>query len=152
MPSMLATAAGARTRPSADAPVPVDVTDVMLWRLAFDVAVEHQQDRNGYCTNLRCAGQRGPCQPAVHAQQALQAARRPATPAPPQPDPAPPIVAGHTPLTNPRRTTAVGRAPVVQPNAGRFTGWFTHTPATAVGRWRVNNLPQRTPFAALAAA
>lgn len=152
MPSMLATAAGARTRPSADAPVPDDVTDVMLWRLAFDVAVEHQRDRNGDCTSLRCTGQRGLCEPAVHAQHALQVARRPANPAPPRPDPTPPIVAGHTPITNPHRTPAVGRARAVQPNAGRFTGWFTRTPAAAVDRWRANDLPQRIPFAAQVAA
>lgn len=144
MPSKLATAAGTRIRPSVDAPVPDDVTDVMLWRLAFDVTVEHQRDRNGDCTNLRCAGQRGPCQPAVHAQHALQAARRPATPAPPRPDPTPPIVAGHTPLPDPHRTPAVGRAQVVQPNTGRFTGWFTQTATAAASQWRMH-LPAAFP-------
>ena len=68
---MIATAAAARSRPAGDAPVPDDVTDVMLWRLAFDVAVEHQPDPNGDCTNLRCAGQHGGCEPATQALVAV---------------------------------------------------------------------------------
>jgi hypothetical protein len=154
MPSMLATATATatRTRPSSDAPVPDDVTDVMLWRLAFDVTVAHQPDPNGNCTNLRCAGQRGRCEPATHAQHALRAARRLTALTPAPPNPTPPIVATDAPVTDPHRAPAIGRAPVIHPNTGPFTGWFTHTPAAAAERWRAYDLPQRIPGAVQAAA
>ncbi|MET7399615.1 hypothetical protein ABZS66_39640 [Dactylosporangium sp. NPDC005572] len=157
MPTMLATVTAvtseARSRPSTDVPVPHDVTDVLLWRLAFDVAVEHQRNPVGDCTNLRCAGQRGACGPALQAQWALQMARRPATPAPPRMVAAPP---GAAPVTvTPTRGHAhptVGRAAVSRPSNGRFTGWFTSTTAV-VNQWRPHHqLPNRTSGAALAAA
>ncbi|GAA3449668.1 hypothetical protein GCM10018962_15010 [Dactylosporangium matsuzakiense] len=143
----------ARPRPSADVTVPDDVTDLMLWRLAFDVAVEHQRGPDGHCTNLRCTGQDGPCDAAIQAARALRAARRPATSTPPKPIPR------TTRTTTPRPTTAfhqhhgpaIGRANVTTPNAGRFTGWFTHT-ATAAANRRRTQLPRRVPGAAQAAA
>jgi hypothetical protein len=140
----------ARTRPSTDVAVPHDVTDVMLWRLAFDVAVEHQRGPDGSCTNLRCAGQHGPCKPAMQAQGALRAARRPATPAP-QPPAAPPNPAAHAPVADPHQTPAVGRATVIHADTRRFTGWFANT-AAAADQWRVSDPPRRTLPAALAAA
>lgn len=151
MPSMLATTV--HTRPSADVAVPADVTDVLLWRLAFDVAVEHQRGPGGNCTNLRCAGQHGPCDAAVQAERALQAARRPATTAQraaaPQPTSrtsSPPVMVA---VQHPER--AVGRAAVTPPNTGRFTSWFTQTATEAASRWHTH-LPRRIPGAALAAA
>jgi hypothetical protein len=144
----------ARTRPSTDVAVPHDVTDVMLWRLAFDVAVEHQRGPDGSCTNLRCAGQHGPCEPAVQAQRALQAAREPTTPAPQAatPNGAGPATAPPTVRTDQRPDRIVGRTTVIQPNAGRFTGWFTHTATPAANRWLNHHLPRRIPGVALVAA
>ncbi|MER7276630.1 hypothetical protein ABT369_19520 [Dactylosporangium sp. NPDC000244] len=142
MPALLVTATQPRTRPSDHVPVPTDVVDVMLWRMAFDVAVEHQRGPAGDCTNLRCAGQRGPCEPAIHAQRTLHAARQPATPPHrPQPD--------H--VTPPRAPAVVGRATVPSRNTGRFTGWFNRTTTATPGRWGTSHLPQRIPGAALAA-
>ncbi|MFB9443048.1 hypothetical protein Dvina_51505 [Dactylosporangium vinaceum] len=145
-------AIAARIRPSANVAVPDDVTDVLLWQLAFDVAVEHQRGPDGDCANLRCAGQRGPCDAAVQAQRALRAARRPTAahrPALPQTTQAtasPPTV-----VPNPHPGRAIGQAAVPPPNAGRFTGWFTQTATAAVNRWRTQ-LPRRVPGEALAAA
>ncbi|MET7403461.1 hypothetical protein ABZS66_59315 [Dactylosporangium sp. NPDC005572] len=145
MPTIITAATtGHRQHPSADAPVPDGVVDIMLWRLAFDVAVEHQRGPDGDCTNLRCTGERGPCAPARQAQRALHLARR-------RPAPAPPTSPRHTPPSY-QPTPAVGRATVPRPNVGRFTGWFTSA-ATAANRWRPHHyLPQRIPGAALAAA
>ncbi|GAA0902961.1 hypothetical protein [Virgisporangium aurantiacum] len=153
MPSRHATAA--RPRPSADATVPHDVTDVMLWRLAFDVAVEHQRGPKGCCTNLRCAGQRGPCDAAVQAEQAeqaSQAARRRATTAPRAAVPQAKPPAGSPPVMGAthHRDRAIGRAAVTPPNAGRFTGWLTQTASD--GQPVATHLPRRNPGTALAAA
>jgi hypothetical protein len=151
MPSTIA--AAARTRPSADAPVPNDVTDVMLWRLAFDVAVEHRRGPDGNCTTWRCVDQRGPCDAAIGAQQALHAARRTPT-TPPQTASLratqrtvpPPVTA-----TTHHHDRVVGRAAVTTPPTARFTGWFTQT-ATAAASGSREHLPRRIPGAASAAA
>lgn len=147
MTTMLDLATQQRTHPSADVTVPEDVVDVLLWRLAFDVAVEHQPGPDGDCTNLRCTGQRGPCDAAIQAQHALRAARRPATSAPQatRPTVCPPVMAASQ---HPDR--AVGRAAVTHPNTGRFTGWFTQTATAAANRWR-EHLPRRVPGAVLTA-
>ncbi|MEV4511565.1 hypothetical protein AB0K00_21640 [Dactylosporangium sp. NPDC049525] len=143
-----------RYRPSADVPVPYDVVDVLLWRLAVDVMIEHQTGSDGHCSNLRCADEQGPCTAAVHAQRALRVARRPTAPAPAT---SRPPVPNRTAATRPvparqRRGTVVGRATVRSGNAGRFTGWFTSA-ACAINRWRPDHhLPRRTPGAALSAA
>ncbi|MGI5180552.1 hypothetical protein ACQEVZ_29980 [Dactylosporangium sp. CA-152071] len=135
-----------RQRPSADVPVPADVVDIMLWRLAFDVAVEHQRGPEGDCTNLRCAGERGPCTAAVQAQRALHLARRPSTPAPRATSAPGPVSDSHQPAAS------VGRAAVQRPNTGRFTGWFTSA-ANTINQYRPHlNLPRRIPGATLAAA
>ena len=143
----------ARHRPSADMPIPPDVADVLLWRLAADVMIEHQPGPDGHCANLRCADEQGPCTAAIQAQHALRAARRrtvsaTATPRPPTPDPA----TARRPPERPQRGAAVGRAPVRTHNTGRFTGWFTST-ANAITRWRPDQrLPQRTPGLAIRTA
>lgn len=151
MPSTQPTAAS--FRPSADVPVPVDVTDVMLWRIAFDVTVEHRRDPDGNCTNLRCAGQRGPCASALQAQRALQAARRPATTVPGQaaPQARQPAVISSVVAVAQHADRAVGRAAVAPPDPGRFTGWFTRVATAATDPWRTRLL-RRTPGAALTAA
>ncbi|MEW2382398.1 hypothetical protein AB0873_09955 [Micromonospora sp. NPDC047707] len=41
-----------RERLSTQAVLPDDVTDPLLWRLAFDVASAHQPDERGDCRNL----------------------------------------------------------------------------------------------------
>ncbi|MFG2043939.1 hypothetical protein [Dactylosporangium sp. NPDC048998] len=63
-----------RYRPSADMPVPDDVVDTLLWRLAADVMIEHQPGPDGHCANLRCADEQGPCTAAV--QAAMSRTRR----------------------------------------------------------------------------
>jgi hypothetical protein len=109
-----------RIRPSDQAVVPADVTDVLLWRLAIDVATAHQHDPDGRCTNLRCADQIGPCTASRQAQHAMRLARRP-QPTPPAP---PPTSAPTGP------GTAVGRAAVpYAANRGQSAGWFTSTAA-----------------------
>jgi len=57
--------------------VPPDVTDVMLWRLARQVAESHRPDPNDptRCTNLRCAHETYPCEAARSAEYALRASR-----------------------------------------------------------------------------
>jgi hypothetical protein len=146
------TISSARYRPSTDMPVPADVADVLLWRLAVDVMIEHQPGSDGHCDNLRCADEQGPCTAAVHAKRALRVARRhtaPATshqPVPAQATATRPIPAGSRP------DTVVGRATVRRGNAGRFTDWFTSA-SSAVTRWSADHhLPHRIPGAALAAA
>ncbi|MEV6932100.1 hypothetical protein AB0M46_47485 [Dactylosporangium sp. NPDC051485] len=159
MTSMLSTATQERTHPSADVTVPADVIDVLLWRLAFDVAAEHQRNPAGDCTNLRCTGVRGVCAPAVQAQRALRMARRPLAPVRSPAASSPPVartaptaalapVAAHDPRPAP---TVVGRAAVGRPNPGRFTDWFTSAVGAVHGR-RPNQLPRRRPGAALALA
>lgn len=107
-----------RPRPSNAATPPSHVGDILLWRLAVDVAAAHQRDAAGDCVNLACATQRGTCAAARLAQHALRAASRPAD-RQPRPLPVPAL---------PSRMAApsvVGRAAVT---AGRrFTGWFTST-------------------------
>ncbi|WP_320064312.1 hypothetical protein [Micromonospora sp. RTGN7] len=62
-------------RSSHDAVAPSDVTDPLLWRLAYDVANAHQPDDNGHCHNLLCDGQEAPCQTMLNAERAMQLAR-----------------------------------------------------------------------------
>lgn len=94
-------------RTAHDRPVPEDVTDIMLWRLATEVTAQHQPDpvHPGRCTNLRCTGESYPCLPARDAARALRAATG-------------------------RLRVARGRARVPAPvraAAERFTGWFRPT-------------------------
>jgi hypothetical protein len=65
---------GASSRPSASLPVPPDVHDVLLWRLAIDVASVHRSDRDGRCASGLCASY--PCPAAWAAHAAARAARR----------------------------------------------------------------------------
>lgn len=158
---MLSTAIQTRTHPSADVPVPADVIDILLWRTAFDVAAEHQRGPGGDCTNLRCAGERGTCTPAIQAQQALRLARRPPALIPPpsastphvtQPGPAHAQASVQATAQGlPPVPTVIGRATVGRVNTGRFTGWF----ASAVGGVndrRPSQLPRRQPGVALTLA
>ena len=62
-------------RSSHDAVLPDDVTDPLLWRLAYDVAAAHQPDERGRCPSLLCAGQGTPCGPMVNARRAMRLAR-----------------------------------------------------------------------------
>lgn len=64
-----------RIRPSHDAVLPEDVTDPLLWRLAYDVAAAHRPDATGHCPSLLCAGQSAPCPPMVLARRAMRQAR-----------------------------------------------------------------------------
>ncbi|MBM0273997.1 hypothetical protein [Micromonospora tarensis] len=87
--------------------LPRNVSDVLLWLLAADVADAHppRPDRPGHCANLRCVDEVYPCPPARDAQRARQAATRPTL-------------------------IARGRARVTAPVAAlatRFTGWFRPT-------------------------
>lgn len=86
-------------------PVPREVSDVLLWLLATDVATAHLSDPHGpgRCANLRCTGQPYPCPPARDAHRAFQAAIR-------------------------SWQLAGGRTRVA---AARFAGWFRPTPAGA---------------------
>jgi hypothetical protein len=95
-----------RSPSATDAPVAPDVGDILLWRLAVDVAATHQPGPGGRCASLLCTGQPTyPCPPAAAAQRAAQAAHRAAP-------------------------TARGRAPV--PAAA--TGRATPPPPVATGR------------------
>ncbi|MEV6932230.1 hypothetical protein AB0M46_48145 [Dactylosporangium sp. NPDC051485] len=166
MTSMLSIAIQERTHPSADVTVPEDVVDVLLWRLAFDVAAEHQRSRTGDCTNLRCTGVRGVCAPAVQAQRALRMARRPLAPvrspaaasSPLIARTAAPAVPAPVAADDPRPApTVIGRAAVGRPSTGRFTDWFTSAASAAsafgaVHGRRSSQLPRRRPGAALALA
>lgn len=84
-------------RSSHDATAPSDVTDPLLWRLAYDVAEAHQSDETGRCRSLLCAGQQGPCETLHNAERAMELARgagavgtRGAAPRPRSAAPAPP--------------------------------------------------------------
>ncbi|MEV0133668.1 hypothetical protein AB0H83_35050 [Dactylosporangium sp. NPDC050688] len=134
-------------------PIPPDVVDVLLWRLAADVMIEHQPGPDGHCANLRCADEQGPCAAAIQARHALRAARRRTAAAAATPGPQPPNhAAARRTSERPQSGAAVGRAPVRTPNTGRFTGWFTNT-ANAITRWRPEQrLPQRTPGLAIRTA
>jgi hypothetical protein len=113
--------------------VPDDVTDILLWRLAVDVAANHQPDRFGRCANLRCTAQAYPCQPAQDAARALCASRN----------------------TTPPRPPARGRARVAaaRPASNEVSDWFqpnaTPGASPAAQRWP---LPRRQPMNALRAA
>ncbi|GAA4571568.1 hypothetical protein GCM10023176_32530 [Micromonospora coerulea] len=63
------------TRSSHDAVLPDDVTDPLLWRVAYDVAAAHQPDAEGRCPSLLCARQSAPCEPLVNARRAMRLAR-----------------------------------------------------------------------------
>ncbi|MGC4806802.1 hypothetical protein [Micromonospora sp. DT233] len=58
-------------RSSHDAAVPSDVTDLLLWRLAYDVAAAHQPDESGRCPNLLCNHQPAPCEALTNAERAM---------------------------------------------------------------------------------
>lgn len=63
--------------PSARPPVPDSVGDLLLWRLAVDVAAAHQPGPDGRCTSLLCADHASyPCPAATAAQRAALAAHR----------------------------------------------------------------------------
>jgi hypothetical protein len=79
-------------RSSQDAVLPEDVTDPLLWRLGYDVAVAHQPDEQGRCGNLLCDRAATPCGPLTNAQRAMRTARggAPTTRRPGPRDAAPP--------------------------------------------------------------
>lgn len=63
--------------PSARPPVPDTVGDLLLWRLAVDVAAAHQPGPDRRCTSPLCTDQPSyPCPPATAAQRATLAAHR----------------------------------------------------------------------------
>ncbi|MEU3453483.1 hypothetical protein ABZ671_07755 [Micromonospora sp. NPDC006766] len=62
-------------RSSHEVDLPDDVTDPLLWRLAYDVAVAHQPDATGRCPSLLCAKQSAPCEPLVNAERAMRLAQ-----------------------------------------------------------------------------
>lgn len=65
-----------RLHPSARMPVPDSVGDILLWRLAVDVAAAHRPGPDGRCTSLLCTDQpRYPCPPATGAQRAAVTAQ-----------------------------------------------------------------------------
>ncbi|MEU8264623.1 hypothetical protein AB0C02_28895 [Micromonospora sp. NPDC048999] len=64
-----------RNRSSHEVALPEDVTDPLLWRLAYDVAVAHQPDATGRCPSLLCVHQGAPCEPLVNAERAMHLAR-----------------------------------------------------------------------------
>ncbi|MEU2611058.1 hypothetical protein ABZ570_05620 [Micromonospora sp. NPDC007271] len=74
-------------RSSHEVVLPDDVTDPLLWRLAYDVAEAHQPDEAGRCPSLLCADQSAPCPPLVNAERAMRLARGGVTP--PESTPAP---------------------------------------------------------------
>ncbi|WP_229401802.1 hypothetical protein [Micromonospora okii] len=69
-------------RSSHDAVAPSDVTDTLLWRLAYDVAEAHQPDEHGRCPNLLCEHQPAPCAPLANAERAMRLSRGGADAAP----------------------------------------------------------------------
>jgi hypothetical protein len=130
-----------RPRPSDRAIPPADVTDILLWRLAVDVATAHQPGDDGRCRNLQCTHHTGPCPAFTHARQALRTAR---TPQPAPPVPAPPQ------LPAPAR----GQATVPTAHRTGFTGWFTASARAATRHLNaaLTALPRRRPGATLTAA
>jgi hypothetical protein len=133
-----------RIRPSDHAAVPADVTDLLLWRLAVDVAAAHQPGEDGRCGNLLCATETGQCAALQAAQRAMHVARAFASSAQ-KPRP----MASST-------ITARGRAPVpVTPHPAEFTGWFVR-PAPQPGPHpsvaAPNPPPHRLPATAASAA
>ncbi|MFF3866146.1 hypothetical protein [Micromonospora sp. NPDC001898] len=62
-------------RSSHDTVAPSDVTDPLLWRLAYHVAEAHQPDDSGHCHSLLCDGQEAPCETMLNAERAMQLAR-----------------------------------------------------------------------------
>jgi hypothetical protein len=119
--------------PPSDRSTPDDVVDVLLWRLAVDVAANHQPDRFGRCANLRCTGQAYPCQSAQDAARALRASRNATLPPPPVRGRASIPTAGLAPRPVPDR---------LRPNA-------TPEASPTTQRWP---LPRRQPMSALRAA
>lgn len=114
---------------STDRPPPDDVVDILLWRLATDVAANHQPHLAGRCGHPRCVGEAYPCPPARDAERALRTARRPA-----------PAVRG--------------QAAVPRPAPRPVWGWF-HPSRRQVGHQVAGQtwtLPRRQPAAALRAA
>lgn len=99
--------------------MPDDVRDLLLWRLALDVAAAHQPNEHGDCRNLQCVGQRGMCTAARSARRAMTLARR-----------ARPVVA---PLA---RSSDHHRAVGSVQTLARFRGWFTSTDPEAAGGGR----------------
>ncbi|TWJ19056.1 MULTISPECIES: hypothetical protein [Micromonospora] len=95
-----------RERLSTLAVLPDDVTDPLLWRLAFDVASAHQPDERGDCRNLQCHGQRGMCAAARAARRAMTVSRAPQ-------------------MTVPQSVPARGRAAGDGLSRRGFAGWFT---------------------------
>jgi hypothetical protein len=66
-----------RSPSATDPPVAPHAGDILLWRLAVDVAAAHQPGPDGRCGSLLCTGQPTyPCPPAAAAQRAAQAAHR----------------------------------------------------------------------------
>ncbi|SCL33914.1 hypothetical protein GA0070624_4855 [Micromonospora rhizosphaerae] len=63
------------TRASHEAVLPDDVTDPLLWRMAYDVARAHQPDEEGRCPSPLCAQQSAPCDALVNARRAMRLAR-----------------------------------------------------------------------------
>jgi hypothetical protein len=99
-----------RSHPSTHLPVPANVADLLLWRLAVDVAAAHQLGHDGRCSSLLCAGLASyPCPPAATAQRAAHAALRP-----------PPTARGRAavPPTPVSRAAAIGAAAAVGQPAG----------------------------------
>ncbi|SCF13013.1 hypothetical protein GA0070558_13113 [Micromonospora haikouensis] len=76
-------------RSSHDTAPPSDVTDTLLWRLAYDVAEAHQPDATGRCQNLLCGGRQAPCDPLLNAERAMRLARGDAATAAQAPAPRP---------------------------------------------------------------
>ncbi|WP_018800505.1 hypothetical protein [Salinispora arenicola] len=113
-----------RERLSTLAMLPNDVTDPLLWRLAFDVASAHQPNERGDCRNLQCHGQRGMCAAARAARRAMTAARAPRATAPP-------------PLPHRGRTAVAG------PSKRSFAGWFTAR--SPIGVTRPTSRPEALP-------
>lgn len=64
-----------RNRPSQQVDLPDDVTDPLLWRLAYDVGLAHRPDESGRCGNLDCPDEIGPCPALRNAQRAMRLAR-----------------------------------------------------------------------------
>lgn len=96
---------------------PADITDVMLWRLAADVARHHQRDHTGRCAHPICRGAPWPCPPHDLAVRGDHAARRPAD----TPDVSAPTNPPRRPTAYPRRTpswVAVMATSGVRPRPG----------------------------------